>query len=133
MTSQELLVQKLNHKQPERVVFDMGSSAVTGIHVKALENLRNYYCLEKRPLRVIEPYQMLGLVESDLMDAIGIDVTSAWGEDNMLVYSNQPPLKLFKTFWGQEILVPEKFSTKYDEKGDLLSFPDGDISLEPSS
>jgi len=133
MTSQELLVQTLNHKQPERVVFDMGSSAVTGIHVRALENLRNYYGLEKRPVRVIEPYQMLGLVESDLMGAIGIDVTSAWGEDNMLGYSNQPPLKLFKTFWGQEILVPEKFSTKYDEKGDLLSFPDGDISLEPSA
>lgn len=126
MTSQELLIQTLNHKQPERVVFDMGSSAVTGIHVRALENLRNYYGLEKRPIRVIEPYQMLGLVESDLMDAIGIDVTSAWGEDNMLGYSNQPPFKLFKTFRGQEILVPEKFSTIYDEKGDLLSFPNGD-------
>ena len=133
MTSQELLIQTLNHKQPERVVFDMGSSAVTGIHVRALENLHNYYGLEKRPIRVIEPYQMLGLVETDLMDAIGIDVTSAWGEDNMLGFSNQPPLKFFKTFWGQEVLVPEKFSTKYDEKGDLLSFPNGAISLEPSA
>jgi hypothetical protein len=70
MTSRELLHQNLNHQQPDRILFDMGSTAVTGIHVRALENLRNYYVLEKRPVRVIEPYQMLGLVEADLIDAI---------------------------------------------------------------
>jgi hypothetical protein len=133
MTSKELLQQTLAHTQPERIVFDMGSNAVTGIHVRALEKLRMYYGLEKRPVRVIEPYQMLGLVEQDLMDAIGVDVTGAWGEDNLLGYNNNPPLKLFKTFWGQEVLVPEKFSTVTNDKGELLSFPDGDKSVEPSA
>lgn len=133
MTSKELLQQTLNHRQPGRIVFDMGSNAVTGIHVKALENLRNFYGLERRPVRVIEPYQMLGLVEPDLMDAIGIDVMGIWGEDNLLGYNNNPPLKLFKTFWGQELLVPEKFSTKKDANGDLLSFPNGDESIAPSA
>lgn len=132
MNSQKLLRQTLNHQQPERIVFDMGSAPTTGVHVQALEKLRDYYGLEKRPVRVIEPYQMLGLVEPDLMDAIGIDVTAAWGESNMFGYSNQPPLKLFKTFWGQEVLVPEKFSTQTDEKGDLLAFPGGDETVSPS-
>ena len=91
MTSKELLQQTLNHKEPERIVLDMGSTAVTGIHVKALENIRNYYGLEKRPVRVIEPYQMLGLVEDDLIEALGIDVIGAWGRDNMFGYNNQPP------------------------------------------
>jgi hypothetical protein len=133
MTSKELLKMTLAHKQPERIVFDMGSNAVTGIHVRALENLRNYYGLEKRPVRVIEPYQMLGLVEQDLMDVAGIDITGAWGEDNLLGYNNNPPLKLFKTFWGQEVLVPSKFSTITNEKGELLSFPDGDTSVRASA
>jgi hypothetical protein len=133
MTSKELLQQTLAHTQPERIVFDMGSTAVTGIHVRALEKLRMYYGLEKRPVRVIEPYQMLGLVEQDLMDAIGVDVTGAWGEENLLGYNNNPPLKLFKTFWGQEVLVPEKFSTVTNEKGELLSFPDGDKSVDASA
>ena len=133
MTSKEILQQTLNHKDTERIVFDMGSTAVTGIHVLALENLRNYYGLEKRPVRVIEPYQMLGLVEKDLIDAIGIDVIGAWSYDNMLGYSNQAPLKLFKTFWEQEILVPEKFNTQTNKKGDLVSFPEGDLTVEPSA
>jgi hypothetical protein len=133
MTSKELLQQTLAHTQPERIVFDMGSTAVTGIHVRALEKLRMYYGLEKRPVRIIEPYQMLGLVEQDLMDAIGVDITGAWGEDNLLGYNNNPPLKLFKTFWGQEVLVSEKFSTVTNDKGELLSFPDGDTSVEASA
>jgi len=133
MNSRDLLQKTLNHQEPDRIVFDMGSNAVTGIHVKTLENLCKYYGLEKRPVRLIEPYQMLGLVEEDLIEAIGIDVIGIWGHDNMLGYSNQPPLKLFKTFWGQEILVPDKFNTITDEKGDLLSFPEGDTSVPPSA
>ncbi|MEN8249302.1 MAG: uroporphyrinogen decarboxylase family protein [Bacteroidota bacterium] len=133
MNSRELLLQTLNHKQPERIVFDMGSTAVTGIHVLALENLREYYGLEKRPIRVIEPYQMLGLVEEDLIEAIGIDVVAAWGEENILGFNNLPPLKLFKTFWGQEVLVPEQFSSVKDDNGDLLSFPEGDTTIPASA
>lgn len=133
MNSRDLLIKTLNHQETERIVFDMGSTAVTGIHVLALENLRDYYGLEKKPVRVIEPYQMLGLVEDDLIEAAGIDVIGAWGENNMFGFWNHAPLKSFKTFWGQEVLVPEKFSTKMDERGDLLSFPEGDATVPPSA
>jgi len=88
--------------QPERIVFDMGSNAVTGIHVKALENLRNFYGLEKRPVRVIEPYQMMGLVEPDLMEAIGIDVIGIWGEDNLEEFSAITKQSL--AYWKTETL-----------------------------
>lgn len=123
----------LNHKQPDKIVVDFGSTAVTGIHVLTVERLREHYALEKKPVRVIEPYQMLGLIEDDLIDALGIDVIGVWGQDNMFGYNNLPPLKLFRTFWGQEVLVPDKFSTQTDEKGDLLSFPSGDQSVKPSA
>lgn len=51
MNSRDLLQKTLNHQEPDRIVFDMGSNAVTGIHVKTLENLCKYYGLEKRPVR----------------------------------------------------------------------------------
>jgi len=111
MKSQELLQQTLNHKEPEPIVLEMGSSPTSGIHIRALEKLRAYYGLENSHVRVIEAYQMLGLVEPDLMEAIGIDVIGAWGYDNMFGYNNQGQFKLFKTFWGHEVLVPKKFNT----------------------
>jgi hypothetical protein len=133
MNSRNLLLKTLNHREPDRIVFDMGSTAVTGIHVLALENLRAYYGLEKRPVTVIEPYQMLGLVETDLIEAAGIDVLGAWGEDNIFGYWNHAPHKIFKTFWGQEVYVPDKFSDKKDGNGDLISFPSGDTTVSPSA
>jgi uroporphyrinogen-III decarboxylase len=133
MTSREHLLKALNHQETDKIPMDMGSSPVSGIHVKALEKLRKYYGLNDHPVRVIEPYQMLGLVEKDLIDAVGIDVIGAWSDGNLFGYNNLPPLKVFKTPWGQEVLVPESFNTTPDEEGNYYSYPGGDTSVEPSA
>jgi len=132
MTSREILKSTLNHKQPVRIPVDFGSNAVTGIHVLVVEKLRAHFGLEKRPVRVIEPYQMLGELEEDLLGAMGVDVIGLWGKNNMFGIP-QENFRPFKTFWGQEILVPEKFNTKIDENGDLVVFPEGDMSVPPSA
>jgi hypothetical protein len=133
MTSKERFDLTVNHKQPDRVVVDLGSTAVTGIHVLSAENLRKHYGLESKPVRVIEPYQMLGEVDQELISAMGIDVVGAWGMNNMFGIYNHKPLKEFTTFWGQKVLVPENFNTTKDEKGDLLIYPEGDLSVSPSA
>ena len=35
---------------------------ISGIHCSVVEELRNYYGLEKRPVKVYDPYQMLGYI-----------------------------------------------------------------------
>ena len=122
----------LKHQQPERIVVDMGSTAVSGIHVLPLSQIREKLSLEKKPVRVIEPYQMLGEIEPDLLDALGIDVVGLSGQDNMFGFNNQPPLKTWKTPWGQEVLVPEKFTPTAKEDGGFLMHPEGDLSAPPS-
>jgi hypothetical protein len=133
MTSKERFDLTVNHKQPDKLVLDMGSTAVTGIHVLAVENLRRYFGLESRPVRVIEPYQMLGEVDQELVDIIGIDVVGAWGRNNMFGIYNHAPLKEFVTNWGQKVMVPEGFCTTRDEKGDVLIYPEGDLAVSPSA
>lgn len=130
MNSQERLKASLNHKQPDRIPVDMGSTAVTGIHVLALERLRNYYGLEKKPVTLIEPYQMLGLVEKDLADALHLDVTGLFGRNNMFGFPNTNWIE-YKTHWGQLILVPEKFYKITDENGDYLMYAEGDKNYPP--
>ena len=133
MTSKERFDLTVTHKQPDKVVVDFGSTAVTGIHVLSVENLRKHYGLESRPVRVIEPYQMLGEVDSELVEAMGIDVIGAWGRNNMFGIYNHEPLKEMTTFWGQKVLVPNGFHTNFDEKGDLLIYPEGDLSAQASA
>ena len=70
-SSKQNFLKTINHQQPEKVVVDFGSTAVTGIHVLVVEKLREYYGLEKKPVKVIEPYQMLGEIEPDLLKCNG--------------------------------------------------------------
>src|SRR5271165_1291692 len=67
-SSRERLADTLNHKQPDRIPIDFGGTAVTGVHASCVAELRNYYGLEKRPVRIHEPFQMLALLDDDLLD-----------------------------------------------------------------
>lgn len=76
MNSKERFDLTVNHREPDSVVVDFEGTAVTGIHVLSVENLRKHYGLENKPVRVIEPYQMLGEVDEELIEAMGIDVVA---------------------------------------------------------
>jgi hypothetical protein len=132
MTSKERFDLTVNHKQPDRMVVDFGSTSVTSIHVLSIERLRRHYGLEYKPVRVTDPMQMLGEVDPELAAVLGVDVVGAKGKNNSFGFFNHEPFKEFKTPWGQIVLVPEGFNTTTDEKGDLLIYPEGDISAQPS-
>lgn len=132
MTSKERFDLTVNHKEPDRMVVDFGSTSVTGIHVLAVENLRRYYGLAEKPVRVTDPFQMLGEVDEELASILGTDVTGAKGRKNSFGFYNHEPLKEYHTPWGQIVLVPEEFRTTTDAAGDTLMYPQGDTSEQPS-
>ena len=132
MISKERFDLTINHKQPDQMVIDFGSTSVTGIHVLAVENLRKYYGLAHKPVRVTDPYQMLGEVDHELINIIGIDVVGAKGKKNSFGVFNHEPYMEYLTPWGQKVLVPEGFNTTTDENGDVLMYPEGDTSAQSS-
>ncbi|HET9101186.1 MAG TPA: hypothetical protein VFN62_12395, partial [Acidobacteriaceae bacterium] len=83
VSSRNRLITALNHKQPDRIPIDFGGTAVTGMHVSCVAGLREYYGLENHPVRVHEPFQMLGLIGDDLADAMGIDVVGVFPRNTM--------------------------------------------------
>ncbi len=128
--SRERLITTLNHKQPDRIPIDFGGTAVTGMHVSCVAGLREYYGLEKHPVRVHEPFQMLGLIEDDLAEAMGLDVVGVFPRNTMFGF----PAENWKCWRlnGLEIEVPGNFNTTVDAKGDTLIYPEGDTSVPPS-
>lgn len=131
-SSRENFKKTINHQQPDKVVVDFGSSPVTGIHAVIVEKLREYYGLEKKPVKIIEPYQMLGELDADLMKEMNVDVIGLGGENNMFGIPNRT-WKLHKTFWGQEVLFPGGSNFTYNSNGDMLIHPEGDTSVPPSA
>ena len=131
MTSRERLDAALNHRQPDRIPVDFNGTAVTGMHVKCVIGLREHYGLQKRLVKVHEPYQMLGWIDDDLQQALGIDVEGVYGPDTMFGYRNEnwTPWRMDD---GTEVLMSGNFKTTKDANGDTLVFPGGDRMAPPS-
>ena len=131
MNGKERVQAALAHREPDRVPVDFGGTAVTGIHVSCVAALREHYGLEKRPVKVHEPYQMLGLVEDDLKEAMGLDVDGVYPRKTMFGFPNDG-WKPWRTPDGLEVLVSDQFVTTTDARGDILIYPEGDASVPPS-
>jgi len=131
VNSRERLLVTIGHAEPDRVCVDFGSTAVTGMHVRTVKLLREHYGLAQRPVKVCEPYQMLGEIEEDLLERLGIDTVSLVGPGNIFGFRNEN-WRPWKAPWGQDLLVPDNFQTTLDEDGDTLIFPQGDREAAPS-
>jgi uroporphyrinogen-III decarboxylase len=130
MDHKDRILATLDHRDPDRIPLDFGATPVTGIHVLALENMRKYWGLPSRPVKVTEPYQMLGEIEEDLADLLEIDSVGVQPRNTMFGFPNEG-WKTWRAPWGQELLVPEKFNVTYTERGDVLIYPEGDTSVPP--
>ncbi|MGA9063402.1 MAG: uroporphyrinogen decarboxylase family protein [Terracidiphilus sp.] len=130
LTSRERLTATLNHKEPDRIPVDFGGTGVTGVHASCVAALRDYYGLENRPVRIHEPFQMLGLLDEDLFEAMRLDVIGVFPRNTMFGF----PVEKWKPwrFNGLDVLVGEKFNTTVDEQGDTLIYPEGDTAVAPS-
>lgn len=130
MTPKQTVRAAIDHQETDRVPIDFGASFITGIHCSLVENLRNFYGLESRPVKVCEPYQMLGLVEDDLKSALGVDTTSIFPHRTTFGFTNEAWCE-YSTPWGQVVLVSEHFKTFANASGTYI-YPQGDTSAPPS-
>jgi hypothetical protein len=133
-TSQERVKLALAHTEPDRVPLDLGGSAVTGMHVDSVYRLRQALGLDAAgtPVKVVEPFQMLGEIAPDLIDALGVDVVGVGLPTNFFGFENED-WKPWTTFDGTPVLVPGAFETEPDANGNILMYPEGDTSVPPSA
>jgi len=131
MSSKQRVLTALDHREPDRIPVDFGATAVTGIHVSCVAGLRERFGLEKRPVKVHEPHQMLGWVDEDLKQALGLDVEGLLPRKNAYGFANEN-WKPWRTWQGLEVLVPGNFNTTLDAEGYTLMYPEGDLTAAPS-
>ena len=129
MNSRQRVEAALNHQQPDRVPLDLGGSAVTGMHVSSVYLLRQALKLDPpgTPVKVIEPYQLLGEIAPDLQNALDVDVVGLWGSRNFFGFANEN-WKPWTLFDGTPALIPGKFNTDIEPDGSMLMYPEGNKS-----
>ena len=132
MTSKQRVQNALNHSTPDRIPVDFGATSVTGIHCKVVEALRQHYGLDPHPVRVIEPFQMLGEIEEDLQEIMGIDCAPVFGRKDMFDI-DETQLHEQVTPWGQKVMIASGIDLTTDKEGDVYIYAGGDRSYPPSA
>jgi hypothetical protein len=133
MNSRERVRLALDHHEPDRVPLDLGAAPTTGMHASSVYLLRQALRLDPpyMPVKVIEPYQMLGEIAPDLLDSLGVDVVGLWPRGNLFGFCNED-WKPWRLFDGTPVLVPAAFNTELEPDGSILMYPEGDLSSKPS-
>jgi len=130
MTSRERVRKSINHQEADRIPLDLGSTLVTGIQASTYARLRRELGLKDEPVRIIDPFQMLAEVEMEVREKLGGDTIGLWLPTNVFGFKNKN-WKPWRLFDGTEVMVPERFITTTDDKGDIYIYPQGDTSVSP--
>ncbi len=131
MNGRERLRRALNHQPTDRHPIDMGATWVTSISASAYSRLRTALGLPQQPVKVTEPLQLLGDVEDEVRARLGIDVVGIWPQGTIFGYKNVG-WKPWTLQDGTHVLVSTQFETITDENGDVLIYPKGDRTAQPS-
>ena len=133
MNSRQRVMLAINHQEPDRVPLDLGGGPTSGMQVSSVYLLRQALQLDPpgTPVKVIEPYQMLGEIKPDLIKALGVDIIPLGGRKTMFGFPNTN-WKPWTLFDGTPVLVPEGFNTTPEKNGDIFMYPEGDSSAPPS-
>ncbi len=74
LTSLERVRAALEHREPDRIPFDLGGSILTGIHHKAYRRLRKHLGLPEREIVLEDRIQQLAKVDEDVKERLKADV-----------------------------------------------------------
>ena len=134
MNSRQRVEAALNHQQPDRVPLTSAPARSPGMHVSSVYKLRQALKLDPpgTPVKVIEPYQMLGEIAPDLHGRPGRRRGRPGRAARRCSASRTRTGSRGPLFDGTPVLVPGGFNTEPEPNGDILMYPEGDQSAPPS-
>jgi uroporphyrinogen decarboxylase len=73
MNSLERILTSLNHKEPDRIPYDLNGTNSTGIHPIAYRNLLSYLGIRKDEITICDPILQLAYVHEDILEKFKVD------------------------------------------------------------
>lgn len=74
MTPRERLIAAVEHKEPDRVAIDLGSTPSSGISAVAYGNLKRALGIPSGHTRIYDVVQQLAQPETEILDRFGVDI-----------------------------------------------------------
>ncbi len=111
MNSRDRVISAINHKEPDRIPFDLGSSMMTGIHRNAYLRWKKLLGLEvEKSIRYFEPSMQIVYITEEFKDRLKIDTSPAlpaWPEKFPLEMHEEPDSYSYFDEWGYGLKMPK--------------------------
>lgn len=125
MTSRERILAAINHREPDRIPVDLGSTPSSGISAVAYSNLKGKLGMTQGHTRIYDVVQQLAEPEDEVLDRLGIDVIDigrAFNTDKRQWYN----ITLFN---GQTAQYPVWFKPVQIEDGSKIVYAKDGTSI----
>jgi uroporphyrinogen decarboxylase len=121
MTSRERLLAAINHREPDRVPIDLGSTPSSGISVVAYQNLLKYLGKAHLKTHVYDVIQEVAQPEMELLDHFGVDVLDIGRHFN----TSKDYWHELEVISGHKALYPKWFNAQRLPDGSHITYGSG--------
>jgi uroporphyrinogen decarboxylase len=129
LNGRQRILAALDHQEPDRVPFDLGSTQVTGIHVVAYHSLRQALGLKEVQPGICDAIQGLAAPDDDFVERLGIDVRGLFPLNShnwKVVEKEDGEYRTYRDEWGITHRKPRPDGLYYS----IWQTPLGDIEWE---
>ncbi|MEJ2267337.1 MAG: uroporphyrinogen decarboxylase family protein [Anaerolineales bacterium] len=117
MNSRERLNLALNHKEPDRIPFDLGATVLTSIHHKSYRALRKHLEMPDLEPRIVDIFQQIVVVDDDMRDFLKVDVRDVAPRSSATFQIELKEMEGYRYFydeWGIGWKMPKEGGWYYD-------------------
>jgi len=117
MTSRERLQTALNHQEADRIPFDLGGMAQSGIHRTAYTNLRRRLGLPDLEIQTLNVITQVARLHEDLQERLGIDahlVYGKWADPSVIELGDEGEYVAYTDEWGVSRRMPKESGLYFD-------------------
>lgn len=132
LNARERIKTTLSHKETDILPVDFGSTPVTGLSASLIYQLRSSLGLKQKPIKIIDPFQMIGEIDEDLRKYLPTDIVSIMPQKCCFGVENAN-WREWQMFDGTPVLLPGALYLEADDEGNILVYPQGDSSVAPSA
>lgn len=131
MTMKERVTTALQHREPDRVPFDLAGTTVTGIHNVAYRNLLSHLGMDNRSTEIYDVITQQAKVDEDVLQRLKVDVRKTDAGQSTTPSStgikDEGRYRCFVDSFGIKWCIPKEGGLYYDMREHPLS---GSIALE---
>lgn len=129
MNSRERVLAALDHREPDRIPIDLGSSVISSIHKKAYVDLMTYLDLSPGEIQMCDIVQQVPCVDEALLKRFGVDLRMIHlppAASSELIFFEEGRYHAFIDRWGSKLYMPKEDGLYFD----WVDFPINEPTME---